>query len=82
MRREQVSAVLVEGLEPVLGKHMARAAVDGHCASLQLVAEDISPAELDVLLHRIGLGLCLFVGREKADALVATLLRQVNGAPP
>lgn len=82
MRREHVSALIVEGLEPVLGKHMARAAVDGHCASLQLIGEDLSPTELDALLHRIGLGLCLFVGRDKADALVASFRRQANGASP
>jgi hypothetical protein len=63
---------IVAMLSPYLGETMARAAAIAHCQKLGIVADgaEITREQLDALLRRFGQGLNIFIGREKAAAVV------------
>ena len=63
---------IIRMLSPYLGETMARAAAHAHCQKLGIVVEgtDISREQLDALLRKLTQGLNIFVGREKAAAVV------------
>ena len=62
-------------LSPYLGETMARAASLAHCQKLGIIVEgtDISREQLDALLRKLTQGLNIFVGREKAAAVVGEI---------
>jgi len=66
---------IVGTLSPYLGETMARAAALAHCQKLGIVVEgtDITREQFDALLRKLALGLNIFVGREKAAAVVAEI---------
>jgi len=66
---------IVGMLSPYLGETMARAATIAHCQKLGIVVEgtDISREQLDALLRKLAQGMNIFVGREKAAAVVSDI---------
>lgn len=66
---------IIRMLSPYLGETMARAASLAHCQKLGIVVEgtDISREQLDALLRKLSQGLNIFVGREKAAAVVSDI---------
>ena len=66
---------IVRMLSPYVGETMARAAALLHCQKLGIVVEgtDITREQLEALLRKLGQGLNIFVGREKAAAVVGEI---------
>jgi len=66
---------IVGMLSPCLGETMARAAALAHCQKLGIVVDgtDITREQLDALLRKFAQGLNIFVGREKAAAVVGEI---------
>ena len=66
---------IVGMLSPYVGETMARAAALAHCQKLGIVVEgtEISREQLDALLRKLAQGLNIFVGREKAAAVVGEI---------
>lgn len=62
-------------LSPYLGETMARAAALVHCQKLGIVVEgtDITREQLDALLRKLAQGLNIFIGRDKAAAVVGEI---------
>ena len=63
---------IVRMLSPYLGETMARAAALAHCQKLGIVVDgtEITREQLAALLRKFAQGLNIFVGREKAAAVV------------
>jgi hypothetical protein len=77
---ETVEAV-VRVLGPHIGGTMARSAVEAHCQRLGIATGDaLSPAQLDSLLGKLGGGLNIFLGREKAAAAIDEVRRALTAA--
>jgi hypothetical protein len=73
-RDMSVVETIVELISPHVGRHMARAAVEAHAKHLGLDPQDLSPPGLEALAARIGLGLELFVGKEKSTKIQQEIL--------
>jgi hypothetical protein len=56
-----------------LGETMARSAIKAHCDKLRIDGAHMSPEQVAALVHKIGMGLNIFVGRDKAKAAVAEI---------
>lgn len=67
-------------LVPYLGENMAHASVESTRERLAIGAE-ISPAEVHELLTRLALGLNVFLGHNKATAIIAELRQQLEPTP-
>ena len=80
-RTEEVLDAIRLVLAPVLGGLMARSAVVAHCRDLRIAGDLISREQVDSLLERLGLGLVIFVGREKTTELVAAMKGAVEALP-
>ncbi len=72
MALEEAVKILVEAMTPYIGGHMAHAAVQSHCEKLKLSGTP-SAAQLDDLVTRLGVGLNIFVGKEKSSKVVAEM---------
>jgi hypothetical protein len=66
---------IIRMLSPYVGETMARAAALAHCQKLGIAVEsaDISREQLDALLRKLSQGLNIFVGRDKAAAVVGEI---------
>ena len=66
---------IVRMLSPYLGETMARAAAFAHCQKLGIAVDgtEITREQLDALLRKLAQGMNIFVGREKAAAVVAEI---------
>lgn len=61
-------------LTPHIGPHMARASVRAHCQQLELEDESrLEPQQIEDLIHRLGLGMAVLVGRERAGEVVEAM---------
>jgi hypothetical protein len=69
--------IITAALQPVLGEHMARAVVTGTWERMKVPSEP-SPADLERLVHSLGLGLNVFVGRAKSKALTQELCKRLG----
>jgi hypothetical protein len=66
---------IIRMLSPYLGETMARAAALTHCQKLGIAVDgtEITREQLDALLRKLAQGMNIFVGREKAAAVVAEI---------
>jgi hypothetical protein len=72
---------IVAMLSPYLGETMARAATLAHCQKLGIAVDgsEITNEQLDALLRKFTQGLNIFVGREKAAAVVGQIQAAMAG---
>lgn len=70
---------IIAGLQPYIGEMMARAAVKNEIVKMKIDSPELTPKDLDALITRLGLGLNIFVGRQKARDIVETLKERVLG---
>jgi hypothetical protein len=68
--KEQALAIIVRALSPYVGATMAGASVRGICERLGLDATHIHRDHLQRLLDALAPGLDVYVGKERARALV------------
>jgi hypothetical protein len=80
MTTSEVLDTIQRVVSPVLGENMARSAAQAHCRGLGVNGEEITADQVAALVDRMGKGLNIFVGREKAGALVAELQRALKVA--
>ena len=66
-------------LAPYVGKLMARTAASAHCRDLGIHGGAMSRDQVDALLAKLGLGLIIFVGKDKAQTMVETMRRAIDG---
>jgi len=66
-------------LSPYVGKLMARTAASAHCRDLGIHAGEMSREQVDALLGKLGLGLIVFIGKDKAQTVVETMRRAIDG---
>jgi hypothetical protein len=78
MTTSEVLETIQRIVSPVLGENMARTAAQAHCRGLGVNGEQMSPYQLAELIDRMGKGLNVFVGREKAGTVVAELRRALG----
>jgi hypothetical protein len=72
-----VVQTIVRVVAPYLGETMARSAAHAHCQKLGIDGAQMLPAQAEALIGKVGAGLNVFVGREKASAVVADLRRAI-----
>lgn len=73
MERSPVIQVIQTALTPYVGQLMARTSVEGHCKRLGLDMSRLEGAGMEQLLQQIALGLNIFIGREKSQAVMSDL---------
>lgn len=60
-------------LEPYIGKLMARTSASAHCNDLGIRSAVMDGAQIEALLEKLGLALIIFLGRDKAAAVVVAM---------
>ena len=68
--REHVLAIVVHALSPYVGATMAGASVRGLCQKLALEGARLDRSQVEKLIDALAPGVHVFVGKEKARALV------------
>jgi hypothetical protein len=71
--RAAVSGAIVSILAPYIGETMARASVDAQLEKLGVTNETLTAAQLASLIEKLGQGLNVFLGRSRANELVASM---------
>ena len=74
----EVLEVIQASLSPYVGRLMASTAAAAHCRTLGIDGDWIDGAQLDQLLEKLKLGLIIFVGKDKTDAVIASIRRAVE----
>ena len=82
MKRDVVISQIVRVLSPYLGANMAAASARAHCEKLGIAGDVISAEQTEALIGKLGMGLSVFVGREKSKAVVAEIRKAVAPARP
>jgi hypothetical protein len=72
-----VVLTIVRVVAPFVGETMARSAAQAHCQKLGISGDRILPAQAEALIGKVGAGLNVFMGRERASAVVAYLRRAI-----
>jgi hypothetical protein len=72
MTTAETVAAVVKVLGPHIGETMARSATEAHCQKLGIAADGspVSRDQLDALLAKLGGGLNIFLGRDKAASVI------------
>jgi hypothetical protein len=65
-------------LAPYVGGLMARTAASAHCRDLGIVGDAMGRTQIEALLGKLGLGLVIFLGKDKTAAVVETLRRTIE----
>jgi len=68
--RDAALTTIQEQLTPLIGASMARSSVKLHSEKPGLSGAEVNRDQVDALLSQIGLAMRVFVGADKADALV------------
>jgi hypothetical protein len=70
---------IVTAITPFIGENMARSAARVHCEKLGIGDPLITPIQVSQLVARLETGLRVFMGRDKASALMAPLRIKLGG---
>ena len=76
MQASTVLKKIADSITPYIGALMARSSIELHCKRLGISGVTINRDQLDQLLRQLGLGLVIFIGRDKTDAV----LREIRGS--
>ena len=61
---------IADNITPYIGTMMARSSIDMHCKRLGIAGEVIDRNQVDQLLLQLSLGLNIFIGRDKTEAVI------------
>ncbi|HXY38690.1 MAG TPA: hypothetical protein VEQ10_03425 [Vicinamibacteria bacterium] len=78
MLASEVVQVMVRVISPYIGDTMSRAAAEAHCQKLGVFGGLINDEQLEALLGKVGAGLNIFLGREKAANVMAEVRRELR----
>ena len=80
MKNVAVLQVIIEAITPYIGAMMARSSVDVHCKRLGIDGDQtVTSAQINELLKQLALGLNIFIGRDKAEALITNIRTSIGG---
>lgn len=65
-------------LEPYIGRLMARTSATAHCNDLGIRSAVIDGKQIEALLEKLGLALIIFLGKEKAAAVVDAMRQAIQ----
>ena len=74
----EVLEVIHDSLSPYVGRLMASTAAVAHCRTLGIDGDRIDSGQIDQLLEKLKLGLIIFVGKDKTDAVIASIRRAID----
>lgn len=74
----EVLEVIHASLSPYVGRLMASTAARAHCRDLGIHGEQIDGGQIDQLLEKLKLGLVIFVGKDKTEAVIASIRRAIE----
>ena len=80
MQGQAMLLAIAEAIAPYVGATMAKSSVEAHCKRLGIETEKLNQSQLDPLLRQIGLGLNIFIGREKTDAVITNIRTTLGNA--
>ncbi len=78
MQGHAMLTAIAEAISPYVGATMARSSVEAHCRRLGIEAAKLDRSQLDPLLKQIALGLNIFIGREKTDAVIISIRKALG----
>jgi hypothetical protein len=61
---------MVKVIAPYIGDTMARSATEAHCQKLGIVGATVTREQVEALLAKLGSGLNIFLGRDKAASVI------------
>jgi hypothetical protein len=76
-----VLAKIVECVSPYLGQTMAEASVEAQRQRLGITDSRLAAEQVEALITRIGVGLVIFVGRDKTAQVVRQMQDSVRALP-
>jgi hypothetical protein len=80
MKNGAVLEAITDSIAPYIGAMMARSAVDVHCKRLGIDGDStVTSHQINELLKNLALGLNIFIGREKAEALITDIRATIGG---
>ena len=79
MQTEAVLETAARVMAPYLGENMARASARAHCQKLGIEGGQVTREKAEALLTKLATGLSVFVGREKAAAIVEEIRQSLAG---
>ena len=82
MEANPVVRMIATALTPYVGETMAWTSIESHCKRLGISMVKLDPAELERLLHQIGLGLNVFIGRDKSAGVMRGLRASIGRVNP
>ncbi len=71
MNTTEAVDTMVKVMAPYIGDTMARSATEAHCQKLGIAGATVSREQVESLLAKLGGGLNLFLGRDKAASVVS-----------
>jgi hypothetical protein len=71
MTTSEAVQTVVKVMAPYIGETMARSATEAHCQKLGIAGGTVGPEQLEALLGKLGGGLNIFLGRDKAASVLA-----------
>ena len=74
----EVLEVIQASLSPYVGRLMASTAAAAHCRTLGIDGDRIDGGQIDQLLEKLKLGLVIFVGKDKTDAVIDSIRRAIE----
>jgi len=82
MKNVAVLQTITDSISPYIGQMMARSSVEVHCKRLGINGDrTVSNQQISELLHQLSLGLNIFIGREKAEAVIRDIRATIGGKP-
>jgi hypothetical protein len=82
MKNVAVLQTITDSISPYIGQMMARSSVEVHCKRLGINGDrTVSNQQISELLHQLSLGLNIFLGREKAEAVIRDIRATIGGKP-
>ena len=69
---------IATAISPYIGETMARSSIETHCKRLGIDASKVTSADVERLLQQLGLGLNVFIGREKSEAVMLQIRKSIG----
>ncbi|MGZ4778839.1 MAG: hypothetical protein ACXV5L_06560 [Thermoanaerobaculia bacterium] len=80
IKNADVLQTITDAIAPFIGKMMARSSVEVHCKRLGINGDrTVTGQQINDLLRELALGLNIFVGRTKAEALIQDIRAAIGG---
>ena len=81
-RTDAVIEALTRTIAPYIGPNMARSAVQSQRERLGIEGTAITPEQIEGLIAKVGYGLNVFLGRERAAGVIDEMRRSLGAMEP